>query len=424
MRHWFYDSGLWQYFQDFQLIDSKPWPSKGEIEVILRGKDDRVRKCHCCLEPLGQINSYYPMKARHLKIFEFFVTVIFRREKRWCLRCKKTRSEHIDWLSDSSPHLTKAMATWINRLTEMSAVSSVAMLESIDKMTCYRVDKEILKQYLQGYKIPDVTRISVDEVYARTRRQLKKGEDRDDLFLTAIIDLDTHKVIYVSDSRKQKALDQFFELLGEDRCKRIKVVACDQHEAYSNSVRKYCKNAKIVWDRFHLVKNFNDALNEERKLELLAQGKSKEAQKLLKGGHRYKFLTRADRRSKKSQRHMDEVFKKNERMLKLEIIKEHFHKVFDSQTWAEAYALLAECYQWALDINAKHVIDWIVSIRNDPRFENYFTHRVTSAVSEGVNRVIKGLKWLAFGYKDMEYFKLKILQRCGYLNSEFAGKAA
>ncbi len=69
---------------------------------------------------------------------------------------------------------------------------------------------------------------------------------------------------------------------------------------------------------------------------------------------------------------MDEVFKKNERMCKLEIIKEHFHKVFDSETWAEAYALLAECYQWALDINAKHVIDWIVSIRNDPRFENYF----------------------------------------------------
>ena len=111
-------------------------------------------------------------------------------------------------------------------------------------------------------------------------------------------------------------------------------------------------------------------------------------------------------------------------MLKLELIKEHFHKVFDSATCSDAFALLAECYQWALEIKADHVIHWITSIRYDHRFENYFTHRVTSAISEGVNRVIKGLKWLAFGYKDMEYFKLKILQRCGYLNSRFAGKLA
>ena len=424
MRHWFYDSGLWEYFQGFRLLDTKPWPSKGMIEVILESKEDRVRKCHCCGEELGKIHSYYKMTARHLKIFEFYVTVIFQREKRWCHKCKKTRSEDIEWLSGSSPHLTRAMASWINRLTEMAPVSSVAYLESVDKMTCYRVDKEILMQFFQGYKIPKVTRISVDEVYARTKKQMKEGEDRDDLFLTAIVDLNTHKVIYVSDSRKQRALDEFFEILGEEACKKIEVVACDQHEAYSKSVKKYCKNAKIVWDRFHLVQNFNKALNEERKLELAAQGNNKEAKELLRGGHRYEYLTRADRRNKKSQLHMDEVFKINERMLKLELIKEHFHKVFDSATWADAFALLAEWYQLALEIKADHVIHWITSIRYDHRFENYFTHRVTSAISEGVNRVIKGLKWLAFGYKDMEYFKIKILQRCGYLNSKFAGKPA
>ena len=53
-------------------------------------------------------------------------------------------------------------------------------------------------------------------------------------------------------------------------------------------------------------------------------------------------------------------------------------------------------------------------------FWNYFKHRLTSGVSEGVNRAIKTLKWVAYGYKDMAYFALKIMQKCGYLNSRYA----
>jgi hypothetical protein len=64
----------------------------------------------------------------------------------------------------------------------------------------------------QGYKIPKVTHISVDEVYARSNKQKKPGETRDDLFLTVIIDLRTHKAIWVSKSRRQEALDEFFKV--------------------------------------------------------------------------------------------------------------------------------------------------------------------------------------------------------------------
>ncbi len=53
-------------------------------------------------------------------------------------------------------------------------------------------------------------------------------------------------------------------------------------------------------------------------------------------------------------------------------------------------------------------------------FFNYFKHRITSGASEGINRTIKTLKWQAYGYKDMAYFALKIMQKCGYLNSKNA----
>lgn len=99
---------------------------------------------------------------------------------------------------------------------------------------------------LQGYRIPKVTQIAVDEVYARSKKQQKEDETRDDLFLTVIIDLKTRRVIWVSHSRRKEALDDFFKLIGAEACNDIKVVAADQHDSYAVSVREYCPNATLV----------------------------------------------------------------------------------------------------------------------------------------------------------------------------------
>jgi len=124
-------------------------------------------------------------------------------------------------------------------------------------------------------------------------------------------------------------------------------------------------------------------------------------------------------RSKTDKRHIDEVMQVNEKIARLEVIKEHFHKLFDCQGRLEAQVHMAEVYQWAFDARAWNIWRWISSIREEPRFWNYFDYKVTTGLSEGVNRVIKGLKWQAYGYKDMFYFALKILQKAGYLNSRY-----
>lgn len=78
-----------------------------------------------------------------------------------------------------------------------------------------------------------------------------------------------------------------------------------------------------------------------------------------------------------------------------------------------------EIYEWSLDAGLQKIWDWIKQIRKKKIFYNYFKFKVTTGLSEGMNRVIKGLKWQAYGYKDMAYFALKIMQKCGYLNSRF-----
>lgn len=419
MRPDLYIPQAFRNFQGFSVKDIKEWRSDKRIEIHLERVKDKDQHCSVCGEKLGLYHDQYKLRSKHLKMMGWQVEIVFFREKRRCGKCNKVRSEHIEWLSTTSPHITMDLAWWLNRLTEITSVLAVSRLESIDKRSCYRVDKYILRRLLQGYKIPKVTEISVDEVYARGPKQLKEGETRDDLFMTIIIDIKTKKVIWVSQSRRKEALDEFFELIGSEACKDIKVVATDQHEGYGASIRQYCSNAVQVWDRFHLVQNFNEALNEDRKDELEKSMPKGYSENYLKGKFRFIYLTKASERTPAEQRHIDEISRDNLKIAKMEIIKEHLHRMFECHDKISAKIMLSEIYQWAHDCGAQNIFNWVLQIREKEVFWNYFEHKVTSAVSEGMNRVIKGLKWQAYGYKDMAYFALKILQKCGYLNSNF-----
>lgn len=411
-------------FQGFDVVDLKDFRLRQHLEIVLERSTDRGEpRCHRCDTELGALHDRYQIRARHLRMMGWTVSVLFWREKRHCPSCQKVRSEKIEFLCPASPHVTMDLAWWLNRLSEVTSVLSVSRLETIDKKACYEIDKHILRRLLQGYRIPKVTRISVDEVYARSPKQMKEDEDRDDLFLTVIVDLKTRKVIWVAQSRKKQALDEFFQLLGPDGCKQIEVVAADQHRGYAASVEEYCPQATLVWDRFHIVQQFNEALNEDRRAELEnldPEGKMKEELgDLMNNKYRYLFLTKAKHRNEADRRHFEEVARINQKIARLEIIKEHFHKMFDCSDEKEAQIMMAEVYQWAYDAGAWNTWHWVNKIRGEQRLWNYFRFKVTTGLSEGINRVIKGLKWQAYGYKDMFYFALKILQKAGYLNSRY-----
>lgn len=411
---------IFRSFQGFKTIDIKEFHHERRMELYLESEPDRVRLCDKCGHKLGAMHDRYWVKARHLKAFNWNVVVCFFREKRHCQTCNKVRSEWIDWICPTSPHMTLELCWWLNRLSEITSVLQVSKLESVDKMTAYRVDKYILQRLLQGYEIPNVTHISVDEVYARSPVQQKDQETRDDLFLTVIIDHRTHKVIWVSQSRRKEALDTFFEMIGSEACKKIRVVTCDQHRGYAESVAQYCPGADLVWDRFHLIENFNNALNEERKKEWDKYGDPEQDDDLLSGKYRYIYLTKSKNRSEKDRRHIKEVMSRNEKISYMEFIKEHFHKMFDCQDEQQAKEMLNECYEWSYQAKASELVKYFWNLMEKNELWNYFKHRITSGVSEGINRAIKTLKWQAYGYKDMAYFALKIMQKCGYLNSKYA----
>ena len=408
---------VFRSFQGFQVLDIKEWSHEKRMEIHLEHDPSSQPLCSRCGWDLGTYHDRYRMRVKHMRIMDWKTEIHFWKHRHFCPNCRKNRAEKIEWICPSEPHVTMELAWWINRLTEISTVRQVSRLESIDKKTCYRIDKDILVRLLQGYKIPEVTAISVDEVYARSPEQMKEGEDRNDLFLTVVADLKTHKVIWVSESRNKEALDHFFKLIGPTACKKIQMVACDQHKDYAKSVKEHCPESTLVWDHFHLVQRFNEALNDDRMDEYKKLDKSSEAKELIRSKYKTKFLTKADRRDDEDKMHIHEAGEKNYKIYMLELIKECFHTVFEAETKDIAVKRMRKAIRWAKDAEAKWTLKLLISYYRSKTFWNYFKYKISSGLSEGLNRAIKTLKWVAYGYKDMFYFSLKILQRHGYLNS-------
>jgi len=407
-------------FPNFEVIDLKEWIQDRRVEVFLEAQNERIQHCHRCGTVLHcQNQGKYRVKLEGMPVLGLRLFVHFWRARGYCTQCKKIRAERIDWISEETPHLTQEYAWWLGRLCEIAPVSRVAEMFFKDETTLWRLDLARMRRMLSFYKIPEVTAISVDEVYAR-RKPKHPGESRDDRFFTIVCDLKTRKVIWVAESRRREALDQFFQLIGKEAASKIQVVASDQHEGYAASIRENVPQATHVWDRFHLMQVFEEAVNETRKDLHEEQDRGSEMSRLTRGEFRFLFLKKANRRTEEERTHIEDVLKENQGFVKLELIKERMLTFFDQQTEQEAFKIFEEIGDWIWQCGFKPLMKWHKKFESEwKQVKNYFQYRVTSALSEGMNNVIKMLKRRAFGYRNMEYFRLKILQVCGYLNSRF-----
>jgi len=307
--------------------------------------------------------------------------------------------ERLDWLAEN-PRYTQRYAMHVGALCREMTNKAVAELEHLHDSTVKKLDKIYVAKQVAKAGLPAPRVIGVDEI------SIRKGHD----YRIVISDLDRGRPIWVGGrGRGEKDLDLFFADLGEKKARRIKLVAMDMWKPFLKSVRNNIPAARIIYDKFHIMRHLNDALDTVRKREYRrVSGKERTYIK----GQRYTLLSRHENLTLEGHRALRKLFKVNKRLYTAYLLKESFGQLWDYKTegWARRFFdnwrsslrwQRLEPYVKFADMIERHW-DGIVSYCNP---EN----KISLGMVEGLNNKIRVLQRRAYGYQDEEYLKLKII---------------
>lgn len=324
-------------------------------------------------------------------------------------RCPVDGKIRVEQFSVLRGRFTKRYAEQVYRLTSITTNAEAGWFLNLDDETVYRIDRGMLEELAleKLSPVPAPLVMSVDEVAWQKWHK----------YVTNVVDIERRKVIWNHEGRGKNTLDAFFAALGTEESSRIKAVACDGARGFLSSISQHAKNALTVLDHFHVKSYLNDALDTVRKEELrkARQGKATDLADLLHC--RKKFILMQGYPSKRQRDVLEQLAKLNDTVYRAMLLKEQFLEVYRSDSRQTAQAGLR---QWIGAAFASGIPAFVELARKFFRKRhlilNFFRMGISSAISEGINNKIKRLKRMAYGYKDVAYFLLKIHQHCGLLN--------
>jgi len=323
-----------------------------------------------------------------------------------CPRDGRIRVEQFDWLRG---RFTSRFAAQVYRLTSITTNAEAGWYLNLDDETVYRIDRGLLEELAKKRlsPVPTPSAMSVDEVAWQKWHR----------YVTNVVDIEKRKVIWNHNGRGKSTLDAFFKALGKEEALKINAVACDGARGFLSSIRQHAKNALVVLDHFHVKSYLNDALDTVRKEQLrkARQDKNDTLADLLHC--RKKFILMQGRLTDRQRNILDRLAQLNDVVYRAMLLKEQFLEIYRADSRTNAQAGLRQWISAALTSNILPFQELAMKFFRKRHFIlNYFQQQITSAISEGINNKIKRLKRMAYGYKDVSYFLLKIHQHCGLLN--------
>jgi transposase len=136
-------------------------------------------------------------------------------------------------------------------------LSEVAKYFKLDWKTVKRIDHAYLSRTFEEQDLSELTIIGID------KRAYRKGHN----YLRLVFDLVKGKLIWIGEDRTKGTLDQFFKRLGKEGCKEILAIAMDMWTPYEGSVKEHCPQAKIVYDKFHIISAYSKVIDKVRRQE-------------------------------------------------------------------------------------------------------------------------------------------------------------
>ncbi len=318
-----------------------------------------------------------------------------------CDRCNRVKQERLPWLADS-PFYTKRFAFFVGRRCRASTIQDVAREQHLDWRAVKSLDKQYMQEQLRRVGTPGPTVIGIDEI------SIRKGHT----YRIVVSDLIRRRPIWFGGSdRSEASMDLFFKWLGPKKSKRIRLAVMDMWKPFRTSTLKaeHAPQAKILFDKFHVVSHLGDALDKVRKQEYArVTGKNRQFIK----GQKYTLLSHRENLTLDGRRSLKKLLRVNKRLNTAYILKESFGQLWDYER---------EVYARRFFENWRAALKW-QRLKPYEKFARMIeTHwdgiaaycepdnKVALGFVEGLNNKIRVLQRRAYGLRDEEYLRLKIL---------------
>ena len=383
------------FWEGFELHDVTELPAGGLL-LRLQPRTDRLPRCSACGQRCPRIHETTIRRIRERDLFDRRVWLDVPVRRVCCTRCG-VRVEHIPWLAGRRA-LTAAMVRYVEALARLLPVRQVADLLGLHWDTVKAIDQQRLQRDVVEPDRGRLRRLIMDEF------ALYKGHR----YATVVACADTQQVLWVGEGRSREAIRPFFAWLGEAR-EQIEAVAMDMNTAMDLEVQAHCPNAAVVYDLFHVVAKFGREVIDRVRVDQANRLRAdKPARKAIKQS-RWLLLRNRDNLTNRQAVTLDELLAANQPLLTTYLLKEQLKALWYAPSPRAAKRRWNQWYRMALDSGLAPVIAFA------RKLEKYAhgiiasaRHRLNTSVLEGMNNRIKVIKRMAYGYRDSDYFFLKI----------------
>lgn len=370
---------------------------KPELWVVLSRREQRYQ-CRCGRE----FTSYYDCCQRSVRDLAYGpykkCLLFFTQVRVECPDCGVV-TEHLDWVLPRVEYSKRLAAEVALSCQEIRSIKAVAGQYGLHEKTVKAIDKASLEERLPDPSEARPKVLAVDEFAVRRRYR----------FATTVIDFETKQIPYIGQDRTKQSLAAFYQALGPEKCSEIEAVAMDMWGPYEQATREYCPNARIVYDPFHVIAAYGkDVVDRVRMEELLKAGNEMKA--VIKGS-RYLLLKDAENldAGRGEPARLTELLRLNRNLLKVYLLKDDLKQVWKFEDEALASKWLSSWLRRAVRSRIGPLVRFAKKLeRHLKGLLSHCRYPIHTSFIEGVNNKIKVIKRIAFGFRDLEYFFLKI----------------
>jgi len=338
-------------------------------------------------------------RVRDLSSGDTRVYLEFEVRRLLCRACAKVTREHLDFLADN-PFYTKRFAWFVGRRCRDSSIKDVAEELHLDWHAVKALEMQYMRAQLAKAGTPGPKAIGIDEI------SIKRGHT----YRIVVSDLVRHRPIWFGgDDRSERSMAQFYEWLGPKKARGIRLAVMDMWKPFRTATQEHAPQAAILFDKFHIMRHLGEALDKVRKAEYARlSGKDRRFIK----GQKYTLLSSREHLSLEGKRSLKLLLAANKRINTAYLLKESFGQLWDysSEAWARKFfdnwrASLRwqrlKPYQKFAEMIDRHW-DGIAAYCHPD-------NKVSLGFVEGLNNKIRVIQRRAYGLRDEEYLRLKVL---------------